>query len=178
MAVSARRLRAAADRKHDRRIGRIGDFTDHLCPCPSILLSTLPEGREGNCCKRWQDRSVAPDYRDPVAYHPPFSNVVLDSNMCTMLIDRVISRQSLSRRSPRFHVLVLAGESTRIRSPHFARMWPSLELPRSRGSQYTERAWAEDRATRGRDPSAVPGAKTGESGTMPLPGFPGLALKR
>ena len=32
---------------------------------------------------------------------------------------------------------------------------------------YIERAWAVDRATRGRDPSTDPGAKTGEGGTMP-----------
>src|SRR6516162_9510525 len=30
--------------KHDRRIGRIGDWADHLCPCPSILRWTLPHG--------------------------------------------------------------------------------------------------------------------------------------
>jgi hypothetical protein len=33
--------------KHDRRMGWIGDGTDHLCPCPSRLRWTLPEGREG-----------------------------------------------------------------------------------------------------------------------------------
>jgi hypothetical protein len=44
--------------------------------------------------------------------------------------------------------------------------------------RYTERAWAEERATRGRDPSADPGAKTGKGGRMPLLGIPGLAEKR
>jgi putative transposase len=39
-------------------------------------------------------------------------------------------------------------------------------------------AWAEDRATRGRDLSAAPGAKTGAGGTMPPLGLPGLARKR
>jgi hypothetical protein len=34
-------------------------------------------------------------------------------------------------------------------------------------SQSSEETWAEDRATRGRHPSADPGAKTGEGGTMP-----------
>jgi hypothetical protein len=43
---------------------------------------------------------------------------------------------------------------------------------------YIDGAWAEDRATRGRDPSADPGAKTGEGGTMPPLGIPGLAQKR
>jgi hypothetical protein len=38
--------------------------------------------------------------------------------------------------------------------------------------------WAEDRAMRGRDPSAGPGAKTGEQGTTPLHGLPGLAQKQ
>jgi len=38
--------------------------------------------------------------------------------------------------------------------------------------------WAEDRATRGRDPSADPGAKTGEGSTMLPHGLPGLAQMR
>ena len=41
------------------------------------------------------------------------------------------------------------------------------ELPCRGRWQYTSTAWAEDRATRGRDPSAVPGAKTGVGGRMP-----------
>ena len=36
----------------------------------------------------------------------------------------------------------------------------------------------EDRATRGRDPSADPGAKTGAGGRMPPLGIPGLAPTR
>ena len=44
--------------------------------------------------------------------------------------------------------------------------------------QYTARAWAEDRATRGRDPSAGSGAKTGVGGRTPPLGIPGLAPKR
>jgi hypothetical protein len=43
---------------------------------------------------------------------------------------------------------------------------------------YNEGAWGEDRATRGRDPSADPGAETGVGGTMPPLGRPGLAQKR
>jgi|GEM_PF-5313968 len=43
---------------------------------------------------------------------------------------------------------------------------------------YSEVTWAEDRATRGRDPSADPGAKTGMGGTMPPLGFPRLARMR
>ena len=34
--TQACRLKRIAS-EHDRRSGRIGDFTDHLCPCPSIL---------------------------------------------------------------------------------------------------------------------------------------------
>ena len=45
-------------------------------------------------------------------------------------------------------------------------------------ARYTEETWAEDRATRGRDPSADSGAKTGEGGTMLPHGLPGLARKR
>ena len=47
-----------------------------------------------------------------------------------------------------------------------------------RSSVYTGRTWAEDRATRERDPSANPGAKTGVGGTTPPLGIPGLAAKR
>ena len=54
----------------------------------------------------------------------------------------------------------------------------SLQLLWGRGPDYTARAWAEDRATRGRDPSADPGAKTGVGGRMPPLRIPGLAAKR
>ncbi len=47
-----------------------------------------------------------------------------------------------------------------------------------RGRRYTAGTWAEDRATRGRDLSADPGAKTGAGGTMPPLGIPGLASMR
>jgi hypothetical protein len=57
--------------KHDRRIGRIGDWTDHLCPCPSILRWALLQRARRTVCRRWQDRSVASDNRDPVAESPP-----------------------------------------------------------------------------------------------------------
>src|SRR5208337_3807559 len=72
--TQACRLKRIAS-EHDRRSGRIGDFTDHLCPCPSILRWALPCGREGVFCERWQDRSVASDFRNPVADNPPTSNV-------------------------------------------------------------------------------------------------------
>ena len=68
--TQACRLKRIAS-EHDRRSGRIGDFTDHLCPCPSILRWALPCGREGVFCERWQDRSVASDFRNPVADSPP-----------------------------------------------------------------------------------------------------------
>ena len=51
-------------------------------------------------------------------------------------------------------------------------------LPSHGPARYTEGTWAEDRATRARDPSADSGAKTGEGGTMPPHGLPGLAQKR
>ena len=52
------------------------------------------------------------------------------------------------------------------------------EWPGGHGSELARGTWAEDRATRGRDPSAVPGAKTGVGGRMPPLGSPGLASKR
>ena len=42
---------------------------------------------------------------------------------------------------------------------------------------YSGGACAEIRATWGRDPSAGPGAKTGEGGTMPPQGLPRMARK-
>jgi hypothetical protein len=48
-------------------------------------------------------------------------------------------------------------------------LWRSC-WPRPSVMSYTEATWPEDRATRGRDPSAEPGAKTGVGGrTPPLP---------
>ena len=55
---------------------------------------------------------------------------------------------------------------------------PAPALPGGRRPRYTAGAWAEERATRGRDPSADPGAKTGAGGTMPPLGIPGLAPMR
>jgi hypothetical protein len=50
-------------------------------------------------------------------------------------------------------------------------------LPDEGASRYTERTWAEGRATRGRDPSADPGAKTGVGGRTPPLGIPGIGRK-
>ncbi len=58
-------------RSRDRRIGYIGDSTDHLCPCPSILRWALRRGRDGLSSRRWQDRSVASDDCDPYAIMSP-----------------------------------------------------------------------------------------------------------
>src|SRR5208282_167321 len=58
------------------------------------------------------------------------------------------------------------------------RTWSSRGLPAGPGLQYIAPAWAEDRATRGRDPSAGSGAKTGVGGRTPPLGIPGLAPKR
>ena len=94
--TQACRLKRIAS-QHDRRSGHIGDFTDHLCPCPSILRWALPCGREGLFSKRWQDRSVASDYRNPVADNPPTSKC-----MC------IIARCHCLHRTPHF-----AGNSPR-----------------------------------------------------------------
>ena len=47
-------------------------------------------------------------------------------------------------------------------------------MPDQSVAGYTEVTWAEDRATRGRDPSADPGAKTGVGGRTPPLGIPGI----
>ena len=49
----------------DHRIGRIGDLTDHLCPCPSILRWTLPVGAKvssagGGRTDRWPQLTAIP----------------------------------------------------------------------------------------------------------------------
>ena len=51
------------------------------------------------------------------------------------------------------------------------------KLPDQSVAGYTEVTWAEDRATRGRDPSADPGAKTGVGGRTPPLGIPGIGRK-
>ncbi len=75
-------------------------------------------------------------------------------------------------------LLVQARDPGRIPLIRLASGRPSPELPGGRGLEYTGRAWAEDRATRGRDPSADPGAKTGVGGRTPPLGIPGLAKMR
>ena len=50
-------------------------------------------------------------------------------------------------------------------------------MPDQSVAGYTEVTWAEDRATRGRDPSAEPGAKTGVGGRTPPLGIPGIGRK-
>ena len=50
-------------------------------------------------------------------------------------------------------------------------------LPGRDALRYTEATWAEDRATRGRDPSADPGAKTGVGGRTPPLRIPGIGQK-
>src|SRR5208337_1928223 len=99
--TQACRLKRIAS-EHDRQSGRIGDFTDHLCPCPSILRWALPCGREGLFCKRWQDRSVASDYRNPVADSPPTSIII-----CIFVQFHCLHRTPhLAGYSPRVRVLL------------------------------------------------------------------------
>jgi hypothetical protein len=66
---------------------------------PRYFVGRSRKGAKATC-ERWQDRSVASDYRDPVADNPPFSNVLMYSNMYINIIARDISRQSFSGRSP------------------------------------------------------------------------------
>jgi hypothetical protein len=51
------------------------------------------------------------------------------------------------------------------------------KLPDQSVAGYTEVTWAEERATRGRDRSAEPGAKTGVGGRTPPLGIPGIGRK-
>jgi hypothetical protein len=74
--------------------------------------------------------------------------------------------------------LVEARDPGRIPRPRLASRRPGPGLPGGRSAEYIGGTWAEGRATRGRDPSAVPGAKTGAGGRMPPLGIPGLASMR
>ena len=109
--TQACRLKRIAS-EHDRRSGRIGDFTDHLCLCPSILRWALPCGREGVFCERWQDRSVASDFRNPVADSPP-----------TCILICIFSRFHRLHCTPH-----LAGNSPRGEGPGSLSLW-GLAVP-------------------------------------------------
>ena len=122
---------------------------------------------------------MASDDRDPIADNPPYFK-----NTNTLQYKNLKSRpphhganppgggypptSSRSRRA-------IPGESL---GPVSRAGDPARELPDGRGPEYPGGAWAEDRATRGRDPSADPGAKTGAGGRMPPLGIPGLAPTR
>jgi hypothetical protein len=75
--------------------------------------------------------------------------------------------------------------TSRLRGSHSRRNPPPLHHDRERPSRqwrtgcapkYNRAARAEDRATRGRDPSADRGPRPGGGGTMPPPSHPGIGL--
>src|ERR1700742_3729660 len=92
--------------------------------------------------------------------------------------DPTSRQRSPSWRGPWRSLLIPARGCRWGLLPRRARADPAPALPGGRGPRYTAGTWAEDRATRGRDPSADPGAKTGAGGTMPPIGIPGLAPMR
>ncbi len=152
----------------------------YRAPLSVPLETTLGAPRRGakTTCERWQDRSVASDVRNPVADNPPSSIDQLHDNSITthaqphtastiLFVARVLELSP--DPGPRFQV----GSP----DPSCAAD-PAPALPGGRGPRYTVGAWAEDRATRGRDLSADPGAKTGAGGMMPPLGIPGLAPMR
>ena len=85
----------------DRRIGRIGDWTDHLCPCPSRLRWALPWGREGLVRQRWQDRSVASDDRDPAPGCSPRVNDYRKLDVSMRHLESLTRRWAASGDGPR-----------------------------------------------------------------------------
>src|SRR5262245_46939247 len=87
-------------------------------------------------------------------------------------------RLSSRGQGPLDILLAQARDPRRIPRPRLASGRPSPELPGGRSAEYTGGARAEDRATRGRDPSADPGAKTRAGGMRPPLGIPGLAPTR
>jgi hypothetical protein len=106
------------------------------------------------------------------------ANIQLHDIIRTSYVEPTPRRQSSRGRGFLYILLVQARDPRRIPLPRLASGRPSPELPGSRGPEYTGRAWAEDRATRGRDPSADPSAKTGAGGRTPPLGIPGLAPTR
>src|SRR3954470_22171056 len=62
--------------KHDRRIGRMGDWTEHLCPCPSKLRWALPAGARRQLAKggrtdRWPQMFATPSRTNPLLLYIP-----------------------------------------------------------------------------------------------------------
>jgi hypothetical protein len=101
-----------------------------------------------------------------------------DDNICVLRISRRTGRATLLPVSVR---RLHPGLGSQLRGPDSASLGQGAtrrEWPGGRRLRYRARVWAEERATRGRDPSADPGAKTGVGGTTPPLGIPGLARKR
>jgi hypothetical protein len=82
----------------------------------------------------------------------------------TPLVEAATSAADLARMGDGQHAAAGQGEG-------------GEPLPGPSALRYTEATWAEDRATRGRDPSADPGAKTGAGGRMPPLPISGIGHK-
>ena len=157
----------------------MGDFTEHLCPCPSKLRWALPAGARRQLAKggrtdRWPQMIAIPSRTilliiDKQSYEFP---VILYAQPHTASTILLVARVLEPSPDPRSAV------PARVFCPVVRAADPVPALPGGRGPRYTAGAWAEDRATRGRDLSADPGAKTGVGGTMPPLGIPGLAPMR
>lgn len=145
-------------------------------PLSVPLETTLgaPRGGAKTACERWQDRSVASEDRYPVADNPPYSKYIMQLRP----YDPMRPAPHRVDHPPRGEgpgTVSWPAVPDGVFCPVVRAADPAPALPGGRGPRYTAGAWAEDRATRGRDPSADPGAKTGAGGTMPPLGIPGLA---
>ncbi len=71
------------------------------------------------------------------------------------------TRQSSRGQGPLDRLLAQARDPGRIPRPRLASRRPGPGLPGGRRAEYTGGAWAEDRATRGRDPAPTQGPRPG-----------------
>lgn len=135
-------------------------------------LGALGSRTKGGRTDRWPQECC-----DPVAVNPPLSNVILCRIIYIITISHDLVAILLRAKAP-MSVPGLGWPMPEMRSAPRAQTRPSPDWLGGRGPRSTASTWAEDRATRGRDLSAVPGAKTGRSGTTPLSGLPELAPER
>ena len=157
----------------------MGDWTEHLCPCPSKLRWALPAGARRQLAKggrtdRWPQMFAIPSRTIlllvTIQLHDQFITAYPQPHTASTILLVARVRERSPDPGPQFQ----GGSSAHV----VGAADPAPALPGGGGLRYTAGAWAEDRATRGRDPSADPGAKTGAGGRRPPLGIPGLAPTR
>ena len=162
---------------HDRRIGRMGDWTEHLCPCPSKLRWALPAGARRQLAKggrtdRWPQMTAIRsrtilliakiklhDYLRTQYVEPRTTAPILPG---TGTLGQAPGPGTRSRANPS------APSRERATQPGIAR-WPECPIPsRSLGGGSGHAGTRPERRHRCQD----------RGGRTPPLGIPGLAIKR